>query len=138
MLRLFTVCALSLLACGSAPAQEASKPAEKSAAESKMPPDAAKQVNPVKPTPASQAQAKKTYGYDCAMCHGKDASGDTPVAKALKVSIPPLASKEVQALSDAEIQKAITDGKGKMKPVKDLSKGDLADLVAFIRSLAKK
>ena len=89
--------------------------------------------------PAGSAdEGKEIFAKKCAMCHGKDASGDTPVAKALKVSIPPLASKEVQALSDAEIQKAITDGKGKMKPVKDLSKGDLADLVAFIRNLAKK
>jgi mono/diheme cytochrome c family protein len=86
----------------------------------------------------SADEGKEIFAKKCVMCHGKDASGDTPVAKALKVTIPPLGSKEVQALSDAEIQKVITEGKGKMKPVQDLSKGDLANLVAFIRGLAKK
>lgn len=83
-------------------------------------------------------QGKELFGKKCAICHGKDASGNGPAAKAFNPPIPPLASKEVQALSDADIQKVITSGKGKMKPVSDLSKGDLADLVAFIRSLAKK
>jgi len=44
----------------------------------------------------------------------------------------------VQKLTDAEMTKAIREGKGKMQPVKDLSNADVANLIAFTRSLAKK
>jgi len=140
MLRLFTVCALSLLACGSAPAQEAAKPAEKSAAESKMPPDAAKLVNPVKPTPASQAQAKKTYGYDCAMCHGADGDGKGDLAVDMKLKLPdyrdPASLKDT---TDGEMFYVIKNGKGEMPSEGDRAKPDeIWNLVIYIRSFAKK
>lgn len=83
-------------------------------------------------------EGKETFAKRCAICHGKDGSGNGPAAKALGGAIPSLASKEAQAMTDAAIQKVITEGKGKMKPVKNLSKGDLTNLIAFIRSLAKK
>jgi hypothetical protein len=56
----------------------------------------------------------------------------------MKTTIPPLPSKEVQALSDDDLKKAITDGKGKMPAQKSESAADVENLVAFIRSLAKK
>lgn len=84
------------------------------------------------------AAGKEAYKKRCTTCHGADASGNTPVAKLMKVTIPDLASKEVQALSDADLQKVMTDGKDKMKPVKDLTDADLPNLVAYIRTLAKK
>ncbi len=86
----------------------------------------------------SAEDGKETFRQHCAICHGADASGNGPMAKASKLTIPNLASKDVQALSDAELKKIITEGKGNMKPVKGLSEGDLANLLAFIRSLAKK
>ena len=56
--------------------QQAQKPAEKeSVAEFKIPPEAVKQVNPVKPTLESVARGKRMYGFDCAMCHGKGGDG---------------------------------------------------------------
>ncbi len=51
-----------------------------------MPADAKTLVNPVKPTPESQARAKKMYGYDCAMCHGANGNGKGDVVADLKVS----------------------------------------------------
>jgi cytochrome c5 len=39
------------------------------------PAPAAGQVNPVKPTPQSQARAKEIYTVDCAMCHGDNGDG---------------------------------------------------------------
>jgi cytochrome c oxidase cbb3-type subunit 3 len=84
------------------------------------------------------AAGKDTYGKHCLACHGADASGNTPIAKGMKVTIPNLASKEVQALSDADLQKVMTQGKGKMPPVKDLTDADLHNLVAYIRTLARK
>jgi hypothetical protein len=61
----------------------------------------------------------------------------TSSAKVLNVTIPPLSSKEVQALSNDDLKKGIIEGKGKMKSVKGLS-ADVTNVIAFIRSLAKK
>jgi cytochrome c6 len=83
-------------------------------------------------------EGKEVFAKRCAVCHGKDGSGNGPAAKAFQGGMPDLSSKDVQALSDADIAKVINEGKGKMKPVKDLSKSDIANLTAFIRSLAKK
>jgi mono/diheme cytochrome c family protein len=51
------------------------KPKAGQAAESAAAPipaaDAAKK-NPIKPTPEGLAEARKLYGYHCAMCHGKE------------------------------------------------------------------
>ena len=81
---------------------------------------------------------KEVFLKHCAACHGPDGMGKEAVAKMMKTTIPPLPSKEVQALSDAEITKVITEGKGKMKPLKDAKASEVANLVAFVRSLAKK
>ena len=87
--------------------------------------------------PADANAGKETFGKRCVICHGKTGAGDGPAAKAFKPAIPDLGSKEVQALNDADIAKVITEGKGKMQPVKDLSKSDVANLTAFIRTLKK-
>jgi mono/diheme cytochrome c family protein len=88
---------------------------------------------------AGNAEAgKATFEKRCAICHGKTGAGDGPAGKAFKGVIPDLSSKEVQSLKDADIAKVITEGKGKMTAVKDLNKDDIANLTAFIRTLAKK
>jgi mono/diheme cytochrome c family protein len=84
------------------------------------------------------AKGKDTFTNRCAGCHGKDGSGNQALANMMKTTIPPLSSKDVQASSDAEISKVITSGKGKMPAQKNLSSAEVANLVAFIRSLAKK
>jgi ribosomal protein L19E len=55
----------------------------------------------------------------------------------MKVDMKDLKSAEVQAMSDDDIKKVITDGKGKMKPVKTVSGAALDDVVAYVRSLKK-
>jgi cytochrome c6 len=84
------------------------------------------------------AAGKDTFSKKCAVCHGKDGMGSEPMSKMMNVKIPPLSSPDVQKLTDAEMAKVINEGKGKMKPVKDLSKADIANLIAFTRSLASK
>src|ERR1700761_203891 len=49
-------------------------------AELTIPPDAVQKPNPVKSTPAVLAAAKKTWGFDCAMCHGADGDGKGDLA----------------------------------------------------------
>jgi len=88
---------------------------------------------------AGNAEAgKEVYTKRCVTCHAADGNGNDKLAKVLNVTIPPLSSKDVQALSDDDLKKGIVEGKGKMKPVKDLSNADVTNVIAFIRSLAKK
>jgi cytochrome c1 len=47
----------------------------------------------------------------------------------------PLASKEVQAKTDAQLQAVILKGQGKMKPVAGVTEKQAADVVAFLRTL---
>ena len=87
-------------------------------------------------TPAFAAAAD-TYKSKCAMCHGADGKGDTPVGK--KMGAHDFASPEVQGASDAQLTETISKGKGKMPGYeKSLSASDIKDLVAYVRELGKK
>jgi len=55
----------------------------------------------------------------------------------LKAEIPLLGSGDVQAKSDDEIRKAITEGYEKMKPIKGLSDKDVRNVIAFVRGIKK-
>src|SRR5690242_18017754 len=80
------------------------------------------------------AAGKAVFMNQCSICHGADASGRTPVAKSLGVTIPDFRSKQVQGLADSDIRRVITEGKGSMPPVGNLSESDITNLIAFIRS----
>jgi cytochrome c6 len=85
---------------------------------------------------AAAPGAADTYKSKCASCHGPDGKGATSVGKAMKVR--DLTSADVQKQSDADLQKIISDGKGKMPAYKaKLSVADVSSLVAFIRGLGK-
>jgi mono/diheme cytochrome c family protein len=109
-------------------------------AQAAIPPEAAHMVNPVKPTPESQAHAKKMYGYDCAMCHGANGNGKGDVAVEQKMTLKdytdPAALKD---MTDGEIFYIIKNGKAQMPPDGDRTKPeDLWNMVIFVRSLSKK
>ncbi|MGH9521208.1 MAG: c-type cytochrome [Terriglobales bacterium] len=73
----------------------------------------------------------------CAMCHGQDATGKTPMGS--KLNIPDLTSAAVQKQSDAEITGVITKGRNKMPEYgSKLTKDQIAELGKYIRSVAKK
>jgi mono/diheme cytochrome c family protein len=85
---------------------------------------------------AADAKAgQAVYDKSCKACHGPDGTGNPSVAKMMKVDMKDLKSAEVQAISDDDMKKIVTDGKGKMKPVKAVSGGALDDVVAYVRSL---
>ncbi len=89
--------------------------------------------------PAGDAAAgKAVYTKKCASCHGEKGEGKEAIAKMMKVEMKHLGSKEVQAKSDDELKKDTTQGFGKMKGVQGLSEKDVADLIAYMRSLAQK
>jgi cytochrome c1 len=60
------------------------------------------------------------------------------MANAMKVTIRGFDSKEVQGKSGDELKKDIVEGTGKMKPVKGLTEAQTADVIAYIRSLARQ
>jgi mono/diheme cytochrome c family protein len=113
-------------AAGTAASVEASKPEDEL-------------KNPVKPTPESLAEAKKIFGYDCAMCHGSAADGKGDLAASMGLKITDWRdSQRIAALSDGEIFHLIVKGKGRM-----LGEGDrysvetVWDLVNYVRSFGK-
>ena len=77
------------------------------------------------------------YDKSCKSCHGPDGTGNPAIAKMMKVDIKDLNSAEVQAMSNDALKKVITEGKGKMKPVKTLPEGDVDNVVAYVHSLKK-
>ncbi len=106
----------------------------------KIPDEAVKMVNPVKSTPAGLAHAKKIYGYDCAMCHGKDGDGQGDLAGDMKLKLPdwrdPASLKDI---TDGEMFYIITHGQGKMPPGGDQMKPEeIWMMVHYVRSFAEK
>ncbi|MBI4455606.1 MAG: cytochrome c [Acidobacteria bacterium] len=81
---------------------------------------------------------KAVYAKKCKTCHGASGEGNAAIAKSLQVTLKHLASKEVQQKKDDDLKKEINEGTGKMKPVKDLSPADAANLLAYIRTLKEK
>jgi hypothetical protein len=59
------------------------------------------------------------------------------IAKMMKVEMKDLKSAEVQGMSNDDIKKVITEGKGKMKPVKTVTGSAIDDVVAYVHSLKK-
>lgn len=85
--------------------------------------------------PAQDAAA--LYKTKCAACHGPDGKAETAIGKANKLR--DLGSAEVQKQSDDELAAIMTNGKGKMPAYgKSLKPEQVKELVAYIRSLAKK
>jgi mono/diheme cytochrome c family protein len=109
-------------------------------AAAKIPDEAVKMVNPVKSSPAGLAHAKKIYGYDCAMCHGKDGDGQGDLAGDMKLKLPdwrdPASLKD---MTDGELFYIITHGQGKMPPGEDQMKPEeIWMMVHYVRSFAEK
>jgi cytochrome c553 len=84
------------------------------------------------------AKGKTTYTRACLKCHAADGSGNAAIAKALKVELKPLGGADVQKKTDDELKKDITEGTGKMQKVAGLSADDVTNVIAYVRSLAKK
>jgi mono/diheme cytochrome c family protein len=95
---------------------------------------AAGAVSAVQAADAKAGQA--AFDKSCKSCHGPDGAGNPAIAKMFKVDMRDLKSADVQAMSDADLMKIITDGKGKMKPVASAS-ASAADIVAYMRTWKK-
>jgi mono/diheme cytochrome c family protein len=89
------------------------------------------------------AAGKELYKTRCAQCHGEDGKANTPIAKALQP--PPRDHSNgnyMNKLDDAHLAKVIKGGGtavGKsaiMPPQADLTDDQVANLIAYMRSLA--
>jgi len=94
-------------------------------------------VLPVAMFGADAKAGQPIYDRACKSCHGADGTPNASLAKMLKVEIPDLKSSGVQGESDAALKGVVTDGKGKMKPVKNVSAAEADEVVAYVRSLKK-
>ena len=106
-----------------------------------IPSDAARMVNPVKPTPESLARAKKIYGFDCAVCHGANGDGKGEAVADMKLKMKdytdPAALKD---MTDGELFYIIRNGKGQMPPEEEAraKQEDVWNMVVLVRSFANK
>jgi cytochrome c6 len=81
--------------------------------------------------------AATIFTSKCAMCHGADGQGKTPMGT--KFNIKNLASPEVQKASVAELTQTITKGKNKMPAYEGkLTKDEIAQLATYVKGLGKK
>ncbi|HUI82095.1 MAG TPA: cytochrome c [Bryobacteraceae bacterium] len=80
---------------------------------------------------------KATYEKACKACHGAAGTANPGMAKAMGVDIKDLGSSAVQGMSDDDLKKVITAGKGKMKPVGSVTGKSVDDVVAYVRTLKK-
>jgi mono/diheme cytochrome c family protein len=115
-------------------------PANAPGSEYKIPPEDAAKTNPVRPSAESLAKGRKLYGYDCAMCHGKDGDGKGDMASDMK-NIPDFTRHDtLRNRTDGELFYITRNGKGEdMPPEGDRAKDeDIWNMVNYVRSLAKK
>jgi mono/diheme cytochrome c family protein len=132
---------LALLVFGSALRAQQSQTPPKDAppAEFKIPPDAAKETNPVKLSPESLAKGKKFYHMDCAMCHGDKGDGKGDLASDMKGVTDFTNPDSLKARTDGDLFYITRQGKGEMPPEGDRAKkDDVWNMVNYIRSLAKR
>lgn len=91
---------------------------------------------------SASAQEKSSPGATifktkCILCHGPDGSGNTPLGKQLQAAN--LGSKEVQKQSNAELHKAVHDGKANMPSFSEqLSDAEIAQVIQFVRQFGKE
>src|SRR5262245_17487537 len=75
------------------------------------------------------------YEKNCKSCHGANGAAPPNVATMTAGRMKDLRSSPIQSMSDADLAKVVTDGKGKMTPTKNVSGPALDDLIAYIRTL---
>lgn len=138
-LRLGLIFTLPLLGAAWPQDSAPKKPAEKSgdAADTSKVNHEAK--NPVAPTPANLADAKKSFGYDCAMCHGAQGDGKGDLVESMGLRMDDWrGSAKLASLSDRDIFEMIEKGKGKMVGEGDRYAPEAVwGLVNYVRTLEK-
>ena len=147
MRRTFTLLiAILLIGLASAVARQQdsrdkAKQAPSADAEAPIPQQDADRKNPVKPTTDGLAEARKLYGYHCAMCHGESGDGQGDLAEQMKLNLRDWRNPATLAkYTDGALFYIITNGRGKMVGGEgDRTKEEVRwNLVILVRSFGKK
>jgi mono/diheme cytochrome c family protein len=140
MRRFFPVVCALLFASLGALTSGGNQSQDKAPAEPKMTPEDVAKKNPVPPTPEGLAEARKLYGYDCAMCHGKEGDGKGDLAADMKLELHDWRDPaSLEKMTDGEIFFIVSNGKGKMEGEKDRCPEKMRwNFVNLVRSFAKK
>jgi cytochrome c5 len=95
--------------------------------------------NPIKPTAAGQADAKRIYTQDCAMCHGATGDAKTDMAPIVKLTQDWTDPNTLAAKPDGELFTVIRNGSGMMpaESTPRASDTQVWNLVLYIRSFSK-
>lgn len=75
-----------------------------------IPSNARAMTNPIADSPEVQREARLHFADHCAICHGNDGSGDTPIGRGLYPKPPDLRQENTQKLSDGELFWIIENG----------------------------
>ncbi|HUC53399.1 MAG TPA: cytochrome c [Candidatus Cybelea sp.] len=142
MRRTVLVLSASLLAgFGILSAKQAATQEKSGSSEPTMTPEDVAKKNPITPTSEGVAEARKLYGYHCAMCHGKEGDGKGDLATEMKLELHDWRdASSIEKMTDGEMFFIISNGKGKMLG----GEGDRTpdkmrwNLVHLVRSFGKK
>ena len=108
--------------------------------EPQMTPEDVVKKNPIASTAESLAEARKFFGYNCAMCHGKSGDGKGDLAADMKLELRDWRDPaSLEKLTDGELFWIISNGKGKMPGNGDREKENMRwKYVNLVRSFGKK
>ena len=76
------------------------------------------------------------YKAKCAMCHGPEGIPSPALAKSMDIK--PVTDPAIRALTVAQIEAAVRNGKGKMKPVAGLSDAQVSAVSEYFKSLSNR
>jgi len=108
--------------------------------EYKIPEEAVKRENPVKPTRASIAAGEHLYKTQCAMCHGVKGDGKGDLAEPMKLTLRDWTKAgSLKEYTDGALYYITVKGKGKMPDQQGrMRPNQVWNMINFIRSLAKE
>jgi mono/diheme cytochrome c family protein len=142
MRRTLLVLGASLLASfGILSAKQNTAPQKPDSTEPHMTPEDAAKKNPIASTPEGLAEARKLFGYHCAMCHNANGDGKGDLAVEMKLELHDWRdASTIEKMTDGELFWIVSNGKGKMLG----GEGDRTpekirwNLVNLVRSFGKK
>ena len=81
----------------------------------------------------AQSSGEATYKSKCQSCHGASGTPNPGIAKLMGVK--PVSDPAMKALTLDQVEAAVKNGKGKMKPIAGLTDAQIKDVSTFFKTL---
>ena len=81
----------------------------------------------------AQSSGEATYKAKCQSCHGATGTPNPSIGKLLGVR--PVSDAAMKALTLDQIEAAVKNGKGKMKPIAGLTDAQVKDVSTYFKTL---